>query len=562
MGTVVVNGKSVEIGEGERLNCVQAGQRAGVDIPHYCWHPALTVVASCRMCLVETGEKKPDGSIAMGPKLVPGCQTPVKDGMVIVSDSKKVKDSQAQVLEYLLLNHPLDCPTCDQAGECFLQDYSYRFGHAHSRMHDPKIRRKDKDYIGDQITLFTDRCVMCSRCVRFTREISGTAEMQIINRGSHAEIDIFPGMPCNNKLAGNVVDICPVGALCSKDFLYKQRVWWLRSKPSVCPDCSTGCSINVDENDEHVYRLKPRYNPKSQGYFMCDEGRFGFKYVHSPDRLALPVAKGSNGHPANDWSAILPEIQRALSETVLSETAKSSPGKLAAVFSPWMTCEEAFLLAKYLKSLSKDVRLAMGPVRIVGEDDRYPKGVDGQPAEPTTFTIRAEKCPNRLGVAEILKHFEGSVVSFDDLKSQIAGGQIDSLYAVGGDREPWATEADRGWFVETQAARGAGYPALTRKRSGPLRSSRGRLRREGRNVHQSRGACSDDRALRAMSWRSTARRPHPLGTGRPPRSVSCGDGADRDRFGNPGTRGPAYAVAGTCRPAPFRGAGNRTGRLE
>ena len=160
----------------------------------------------------------------------------------------------------------------------------------------------------------------------------------------------------------------------------------------------------------------------------------------------LPVAKGSNGHPANDWSAILPEIQRALSETVLSETAKSSPGKLAAVFSPWMTCEEAFLLAKYLKSLSKDVRLAMGPVRIVGEDDRYPKGVDGQPAEPTTFTIRAEKCPNRLGVAEILKHFEGSVVSFDDLKSQIAGGQIDSLYAVGGDREPWATEADRGWL--------------------------------------------------------------------------------------------------------------------
>jgi NADH-quinone oxidoreductase subunit G len=441
MGTVLVNGKSVEIAEGERLNCVQAGQKVGVDIPHYCWHPALTVVASCRMCLVEVGEKKPDGSIAMGPKLVPGCQTPVKDGTVVVSDSKKVKDSQAQVLEYLLLNHPLDCPTCDQAGECFLQDYSYRFGNAHSRMHDPKLRKHDKDYIGDNITLFTDRCVMCSRCVRFTREISGTGEMQIINRGSHAEIDIFPGMPCNNKLAGNVVDICPVGALCSKDFLYKQRVWWLKSKPSVCPDCSTGCSINVDQNDEHVYRLKPRYNPKSQGDFMCDEGRFGFKYVHSPDRLALPVAKGANGRPENDWSAVLPSVQAALADSV-----KTAPGKLAAVFSPWMTCEEAFLLAKYLKSLSKDMRLAMGPVRVVGEDDRYPKRVDGQPAEQTKFTIRAEKCPNRLGVAEILKHFEGRVVSFDDLKSQIAGGQIEALYAVGGDREPWATEADRGWL--------------------------------------------------------------------------------------------------------------------
>ncbi len=211
MGTVLVNGTPVEIGASERLNVIQAADRVGVEVPRYCWHPALTVVASCRMCLVETGEKKPDGTVAMGPKLVPGCQTPVKDGMVIVTNSDKVKAAQAQTLEYLLLNHPLDCPVCDQAGECWLQDYSYRYGHAHSRLHEPKIRRPDKDYIGNEITLFTDRCVMCSRCVRFTREVAGTAELQIINRGSHAEIDIFPGNPCNNKLAGNVVDICPVG---------------------------------------------------------------------------------------------------------------------------------------------------------------------------------------------------------------------------------------------------------------------------------------------------------------------------------------------------------------
>jgi NADH-quinone oxidoreductase subunit G len=441
MGTVLVNGKPVEIGEGERLNAIQAAQRVGVDIPHYCWHAALTVVASCRMCLVETGEKKPDGTIAMGPKLVPACQTPAKDGLVVVSDSKKVKDSQAQVLEYLLLNHPLDCPTCDQAGECFLQDYSYRFGHAHSRLHEPKIHRKDKGHIGEQITLFTDRCVMCSRCVRFTREISGTAEMQIINRGSHSEIDVFPDQPCNNKLAGNVVDICPVGALCSKDFLYKQRVWWLKSKRSVCPNCSTGCSILVEENNETVFRLKPRYNPKAQGDFMCDEGRFGFKYIHNPDRLVLPVARASNGRPANDWSAILPAVQSAL-----RETAKAKPASMAAVFSPWMTCEEAYLLAKYLKSLSAEVRLAMGPVRIVGEDDLYPKRVDGQPAEPTTFTIRAEKCPNRAGIAALLQHFEGKVLTFDELKTQILDGRIDSLYAVGGDREAWVTEADRNWL--------------------------------------------------------------------------------------------------------------------
>jgi len=154
---------------------VQAAQRAEVEIPSYCWHPALSVVASCRMCLVEIGQKKPDGSVAMQPKLIPACQTPVTDGMVIVSDSEKVKAAQKATLEYLLLNHPLDCPTCDQAGECFLQDYSYRYGRGYSRLQENKILKPDKDYIGEQITLFTDRCILCSRCVRFTREISGTA---------------------------------------------------------------------------------------------------------------------------------------------------------------------------------------------------------------------------------------------------------------------------------------------------------------------------------------------------------------------------------------------------
>src|SRR5206468_4029803 len=161
------------------------------------------------------------------------------------------------------------------------------------------------DYIGDEITLFTDRCIMCSRCVRFTREISGTAELEIINRGNHAEIDIFPGHPCNNKLAGNVVDLCPVGALCSKDFLYKQRVWWLKSADSVCPDCSTGCSIKIDQNNETVYRLKPRSNPQAQGDFICDDGRFGWKYIHSDQRLKRPEISQGVCRVAVDWDTDL-----------------------------------------------------------------------------------------------------------------------------------------------------------------------------------------------------------------------------------------------------------------
>jgi NADH-quinone oxidoreductase subunit G len=440
MPTVFVNNEPVEIGADERLNCIQAAQRAGVEIPSYCWHPALSVVASCRMCLVEIGQKKPDGSVAMDGKLVPGCQQPVKDGTVIVADSDKVKAARQATLEYLLLNHPLDCPTCDQAGECWLQDYSYRYGRSYSRLQESKNIKPDKDYIGDQITLFTDRCIMCSRCVRFTREVSGTAELQVVGRGTHEEIDIFPGQPCNNKLAGNVVDLCPVGALCSKDFLYKQRVWWLHPSASVCPNCSTGCSVHVDQNEDKVYRLRPRSNPQAQGHFMCDEGRFGWKYMQSDERLTLPEQRERGGRVlSQDWDVILKALHTSLS------TAAKDPRKgIAAVLSPWMTVEEAYLIASYLKSLTTNVTLAMGPVRTVGEDDRYPKDLHGRPLEPTKFTIRAEKCPNRRGVEIILQHFAGGVVPMGDVLGRAASGDFAAVYLVGGD--------PAGWISEEQAA--------------------------------------------------------------------------------------------------------------
>src|SRR5918911_111358 len=180
MATVYVNNEPVDIGN-ERLNLIQTALRAGVEIPHYCWHPALTVVASCRMCLVEVGEMK-DGKAVMQPRVVPACQTPAKDGTVLVTNSDKARFSQARTLESLLLNHPLDCPVCDKAGECLLQDYTFRYGSGHSRMIDVKNTPPNKPDIGPNVALFTDRCIMCSRCVRFTREISGTAELQVVNR--------------------------------------------------------------------------------------------------------------------------------------------------------------------------------------------------------------------------------------------------------------------------------------------------------------------------------------------------------------------------------------------
>jgi NADH-quinone oxidoreductase subunit G len=438
MATITVNGKDIQIGEGERLNLIQAAQRAGVEVPHYCWHPALTVVASCRMCLVEVGEKKPDGTVAMQPKVVPACQTPAKHGTVVVTDSKKAKDAQAATLEYLLLNHPLDCPVCDQAGECFLQDYSYKFGRSYSRLKDDKLLRPDKDHVGEQIALFTDRCVMCSRCVRFTREISGTGELQVIHRGDHSEIDIFPDQPCNNKLAGNVVDLCPVGALCSKDFLYKQRVWFLKSHQSVCPNCSTGCSIVVDQNKDVVYRLRPRFNPQAQGYFMCDEGRFGYKYINDDDRLISPIVRQGNRTIHAPWESVLPALR-----SDLATAAAVHPGATAAVLSPWLTCEEAYLAARFFKGLSNQVRLALGPVPVVGEDDQYPKGPHGEPPQPerVKFTIRAEKCPNRRGVEAILQRYQSEIILFERVLQDVAAGGIRTLYVFAGYREPWITEA-------------------------------------------------------------------------------------------------------------------------
>lgn len=440
MAVVHVNGKPVDIGS-ERLNLVQVAARAGVLIPHYCWHEALSVVASCRMCLVEVGDKKPDGTVVMQPRVIPACQTPAKDNTVLVTDSPKAKYAQGQTLENLLLNHPLDCPVCDKAGECTLQDYSYNFGFNKSRMIDDKNTPPNKPDLGNNISLFTDRCIMCSRCVRFTREIAGTAELHIIHRGNHAEIDIFPGDPLNNKLSTNVVDLCPVGALASKDFLYKHRVWNLKTQPSVCPDCSTGCSINVDANKNIVYRLRPRDNPKAQGHFMCDDGRLGYHYINSVERFIRPMIRREGKPTPQSWKEIIVLVRAGFKDAAAREA-----NGVVAVVSPFLTCEEAYLLAKFIKGLSPQARLALGPVPVVGEDDTYPKDRKGRPIQPVKFTIRAEKCPNRRGVEAILKHFQGNVISWNEVVGSANEGKIKALYLAAG------YPPRGGWVTEEQAA--------------------------------------------------------------------------------------------------------------
>jgi NADH-quinone oxidoreductase subunit G len=427
MPIVIVDGQEIELAAGEKLNGIQVAARAGVEVPHYCWHAGLTVVASCRMCLVETGTRNAEtGAITMLPKLSPACQTPATDNSVFVTNSDKVKQARAMVEEDLLIDHPIDCPICDKAGECLLQDYHFEHGQSERRADIRPFTSRRRE-VGETVTLFVDRCIMCTRCVRFTREISGTSELMVVNRGSHEEIDVFPGYPLANKLSGNVVDLCPVGALGDKDFLYQQRVWFMKKHPGVCTGCSTGCSITVEENQDHVYRLKPRTNPYVNEWWMCDEGRYGYHHVHSEHRLTQPNKKGTgiistNGQPAVvEWSALLSEIDQALRKA----------GKLAAVLSPHLTVEEAYLLARYIRSIDAEAFLAVGHVPVVGQDEVFPKG----------FTIRAEKCPNRRGVEEVVASFMHRVPNWDEAVAEIESGSVRGAWVSGGYKTDWVDAA-------------------------------------------------------------------------------------------------------------------------
>ena len=420
MPTVIVNDQEIEIGDDERLNGIQVAERAGVDIPHYCWHAGLSVVASCRMCLVETGARDPQtGDVRMMSKLVPACQTPARDGTVFVTESEKVKHARAFVEEGLLIDHPIDCPICDKAGECHLQDYHFKYGQAERRA-DIRPFTSRKRPMGDTVTLFVDRCVMCSRCVRFCREVSGTSELMIVNRGSHEEIDVLPGFPLKNKMSGNVVDLCPVGALGDRDFLYRQRVWFLKSHPGVCSGCSAGCSIWIDENQDHVYRLRPRANPDVNGWWMCDDGRYGFHHVHSEKRLLGPRQREEGEFVDVEWSAILDGLPAKLKKA----------GRLGAVLSPHLTVEEAYLLAKFVRRIDPEAILAVGPVVESGEDERFKSG----------FTIRAEKCPNRRGVEAIVRYFMGKESSFDEWLKKLEPAGVNAVWITGGYKHDWIDE--------------------------------------------------------------------------------------------------------------------------
>ncbi len=393
---------------------LQACNDSGVNIPQYCYHPGLSIVASCRICLVEV-----EGI----PKLVPACQTPVRDGMVVYAKSSKAIANEKQVMEYLLINHPLDCPVCDQAGECYLQDYSYEFGRSQSRFEEDK-QKKPKKNVGLHVLLYNDRCIMCTRCVRFTREVSGTSELYVDGRGFKEEIDIFPGHPLNNKLSGNVVDICPVGALLDKEFLFKQRVWLLKEVPSISPVDAGGENIYLDHNEGQVWRIRPRYNAEVNTWWISDDTRYSHKIIRDPKRLLTPMKMQHGKQIETPFHTALDAARAGLTEAV------KTGGNLYAVLSPMMACEEAHLLGVAIRAMDPNAVLALGPVPTSGANEVFKNSVNGK----QTFVIQAEKVPNAAGIRRVLEMLGGPQANLSDLAGN---GNLKAGWIVGGYLSDW-----------------------------------------------------------------------------------------------------------------------------
>jgi len=417
MPTIKIGDKVCEF-EGKKT-VIQVAQENGIEIPSYCYHPGLSVVASCRICLAEVAQPDREGKLSKIPKLVPTCQHPAVDGAEVYIHSDKTQANQKAVMEYLLLNHPLDCPVCDQAGECYLQDYSYRYGRAASRFEENKIKQPKKD-VGDNVLLYADRCIMCTRCVRFTREVTGTSELGVVGRGAREEIDVFPGRPLNNELSGNVVDICPVGALLDKEFLFEQRVWYLKSTPSIDPITCSGDNLWIDHNKDQVWRLKPRTNLEVNKWWTSDEIRYGWKFVHSEDRLTMPRRKVSGVQEESRWD-------EAYEAAVLGLQSRE---KTAALISPMLSCEDAYTLAKAVRAIDEDAVLAVGPVPRHGEDKTFPGG----------YTIYAEKAPNARGVQRVLEQIAGEkgVVKYDTFLKK--ADDFDAVVLTGNYPSEWVTQ--------------------------------------------------------------------------------------------------------------------------
>ncbi len=374
MPKLTINGKEIEVAAG--TNLIEAAKLVQSEVPHFCYHPGLSIAGNCRMCLVE---------IEKAPKLQIACNTAVTEGMVVFTESEKVKKARQGVMEFLLLNHPIDCPICDCAGECYLQDYYMAHDHKASRFELGKNKKEKAIDIGEHVMLDKERCVLCSRCVRFTDEISKTHELGIFGRGSTEEIGLFEGTTLNNDYSGNVVDLCPVGALTDKDFRFKSRPWFLKESNTVCGGCAQGCNIVLNTNtnpynkvgQQRAYRIYPRENREVNQFWICDEGRYSY---HAMDENRKESASFSGQSVTLDFA------MARLSEG-LKKVLEASADKAAFLLSPQMTNEEL--------EAWKSLAASLGVTQVAFGDDIKRTG------KSDDFLIKADKNPNTKGAQDL-----------------------------------------------------------------------------------------------------------------------------------------------------------------
>jgi NADH-quinone oxidoreductase subunit G len=425
--TATIDGKEVVVKPG--MTVIEAAKSVGVDIPYYCYHKRLSVAANCRMCLVEM-------SNAPGGKLMPACQMTVAEGVTVKTDTPKVKDQQRAVLEFLLLNHPVDCAICDQAGECKLQDYYMGYDRQPSRLDVPKVAKGKRVALGPTVTLDQERCILCTRCVRFMREIAENPLLGVAQRGNESFITAFPGRPLDDPYAGNVVDICPVGALTSTDFRFRGRVWFMSSAASVCTGCARGCNTFLDYLNDVTYRYRPRENDAVNQEWMCDQGRTSYKYLNNDRVLVAREGRGAQARTLARGDA----AQQAAA--ALAPHAKA--GTLAVLLSPVASLEDLLVACAVAKDGLSATQVYVGGRADGWQDD---------------FLKRADENPNRKGLELAAAAYGLAVRPLADLSAAVAAGKVKAIWAVGTEL-PDAEAAERLGTVEVLVAQSYGATPL------------------------------------------------------------------------------------------------------
>ena len=398
MPKFLLDGNEIEFTQGQTI--IEAAKAKGIIIPHFCWHPELSVSGNCRVCLVE---------VEKNAKLVIACSTTAADGMIVYSMSDKVLAARNAVMEFLLINHPLDCPICDEAGECKLQDYAYSHSTGESRFIEEKVHKPKRVPIGPLVMFDAERCISCSRCIRFCDEIAKDPELTFIKRGDRVTIVTYPGRELDNPYSMNVVDICPVGALTSRDFRFKARVWELSSTKSVCIGCARGCNTEIWVRNNEVMRLTPRFNNDVNSYWMCDHGRVNtYKFVNDDSRVDGPFLKHNDRLIRAGWDETLSKA--------FSDLKHYTKEEIAFISSPYATCEDNYLFARFAKTIigSKHIDFMRHNDPSFGDD----------------LLRRDDISPNSKGT-ELVGAVPGKGgLNFDGIMAAIKSGKIKAIYII------------------------------------------------------------------------------------------------------------------------------------